>query len=146
MAAYKFPVQDTQIPNITDLVSPLMNQLLVSRGITDAESAKAWLEPDYDSQLHAAQLLNDIEPACVRIEKAMAASEQIAIFSDYDCDGIPGAVVLHDFFKAIKYEHFQNYKAAHPYPSVRYLIKGVGHFHPCPALVQAIHLGHRAQA
>jgi single-stranded-DNA-specific exonuclease len=109
MAAYKFPVQDTQIPNITDLVSPLMNQLLVSRGITDAESAKAWLEPDYDSQLHAAELLNDIEPACVRIEKAMVAGEQIAIFSDYDCDGIPGAVVLHDFFKAIKYEHFQNY-------------------------------------
>ena len=31
------------------------------------------------------------------------------LFSDYDCDGIPGAVVLYDFFSAIKYDNFQNY-------------------------------------
>ncbi|MFT7644911.1 MAG: single-stranded-DNA-specific exonuclease [Candidatus Paceibacteria bacterium] len=109
MSSFIFPDPAEPTPEITDLVSPLMNQLLVSRGITDSEAAKAWLEPDYDSQLHAPELLNDIEPACVRIEKAMADCEQIAIFSDYDCDGIPGAVVLHDFFKAIKYVHFQNY-------------------------------------
>ena len=28
---------------------------------------------------------------------------------DYDCDGIPGGVVLHDCFKAIPYENFINY-------------------------------------
>lgn len=109
MTNYLFPDPAEPTPEITDLVSPLMNQLLVSRGITDTETAKAWLEPSYDSQLHAPELLNDIEPACARLEAAMKAGEQIAIFSDYDCDGIPGAVVLHDFFKAINYKKFQNY-------------------------------------
>jgi len=109
MALYKYPDAAAPIPVITDRVSPLMNLLLAARGITDPEIAHALLEPDYNSQLHAPELLHDMEAACVRIEAAMKAGEKIAIFSDYDCDGIPGAVVLHDFFKAIKYEHFQNY-------------------------------------
>ncbi|MCD5381336.1 MAG: single-stranded-DNA-specific exonuclease RecJ [Candidatus Pacebacteria bacterium] len=109
MADFKFPDTDAAFPNITDLVSPLMNQLLSTRGITDADSAKEFLQPDYETQLHAPELMNDMEKACIRLEEAMKAGEQIAIFSDYDCDGIPGAVVLHDFFTAIKYEKFQNY-------------------------------------
>lgn len=109
MTNYIFPDSKIPIPDITDKVSPLMNQLLAARGIIDTEIANAFLEPNYESQLHAPELLHDMEAACVRIEAAMALGEQIAIFSDYDCDGIPGAVVLHDFFKAIGYEKFQNY-------------------------------------
>jgi single-stranded-DNA-specific exonuclease len=40
---------------------------------------------------------------------ALKEQEPITIFSDYDCDGIPGAVVLHDLFTAIGCEHFSNY-------------------------------------
>ena len=109
MSNYIFPDSNNPIPEITDKVSPLMNQLLAARGIIDTELANAFLEPDYETQLHAPELLHDMEAACVRIEVAIAAGKQIAIFSDYDCDGIPGAVVLHDFFKAIGYEKFQNY-------------------------------------
>ena len=35
--------------------------------------------------------------------------EKIAIFSDYDADGIPGAVVLSDFFRKVGYENFVVY-------------------------------------
>lgn len=109
MADYKFPGAEVQTANVTDLVSPLMNQLLSLRGVDTTEAAKIWLEPDYDTQLHSPLLLNQMTEACERLELAMKNNERIAVFSDYDCDGIPGAVVLHDFFKAIKYNNFQNY-------------------------------------
>lgn len=109
MSDFKFPETDSSFPEITDLVSPLMNQLLSTREITDTDLARDFLEPNYETQLHAPELFLGMEKACVRIEAAMKEGEQIAIFSDYDCDGIPGAVVLHDFFKAIKYKKFQNY-------------------------------------
>ncbi len=87
----------------------LLNQLLRARGIDTADEAQAFLQPNYEAQLHSPLLLNDIIPASERIEEAVKNQEQIAIFSDYDCDGIPGAVVLYDFFTLLKYEKFQNY-------------------------------------
>jgi len=86
-----------------------LQQLLFSRGITTKAAAEQFLNPNYDTQLHSPLLLNDIVKATSRIKAAMQHNEQIAIFSDYDCDGIPGAVVAHDFFNAIGYTQFQNY-------------------------------------
>ncbi len=104
MVTYRFP--DADVPTIAPNHSPLVNRLLHNRGIEDAD---VFLAPDYETQLHDPMLLHDMESAVVRIKAAMAAGEQIAIFSDYDCDGIPGAVVLHDYFKAVGYDQFQNY-------------------------------------
>ena len=86
-----------------------LQQLLFSRGILTKAAAAEFLNPDYETQLHSPLLLHDIVRATTRIKTAMENSEEIAIFSDYDCDGIPGAVVAHDFLKAIQYTHFQNY-------------------------------------
>jgi single-stranded-DNA-specific exonuclease len=90
-------------------LSEILKTLLSVRGITNHEEIAEFLNPNYETQLHPPEKLNEIEEACVRIEEAMENKEQIAIFSDYDCDGIPGAVILHDFFKEIKYDNFQNY-------------------------------------
>jgi single-stranded-DNA-specific exonuclease len=89
--------------------SPLLQTLLKTRGITTVEEAEEFLNPNFGSHLHDPSLLNDMSVAVARIEAAITAREKIIIFSDYDCDGIPGAVILHDFFKAIKYENFDNY-------------------------------------
>jgi len=107
MTTYRFPEQPPQTV-LTD-ASPLINRLLAGRNILSVDEAQAFLNPNYDTQLHDPMLLNDMEAAVLRIEAAMANNERIAIFSDYDCDGIPGAVVLHDYFKAIGYANFQNY-------------------------------------
>ncbi len=107
MADYTLPDSDT--PVIDDALSPILNRLLAARGILDKQDAEEFLLPNYDTQLHAPELLNDIKKACERIEQAMKDDERIAIFSDYDCDGIPGAVVLYDFFTAIGCANFQNY-------------------------------------
>jgi single-stranded-DNA-specific exonuclease len=108
MATYHFPdptLQATQTPQYSALIATL----LTNRNLTEADSIEAFLKPDYNTQLHDPWLLHNMKPAVERVVQAMADHEQIAIFSDYDCDGIPGAVVLHDYFKAIKYEQFQNY-------------------------------------
>ena len=102
MSAYKFPDKNTEVSTQYKNSSALFNQLLNTRGLKSAEEIESFLNPDYDTQLHAPELMNDMSAACERVEAAMANGERIAIFSDYDCDGIPGAVVLHDFFKAIK--------------------------------------------
>lgn len=86
-----------------------LQQLLFSRGITEKKEAEAFLNPNYNTGLHSPLLLHDIVKATARIHTAIQNNEHIAIFSDYDCDGIPGAVVLHDFFKAIKFDNFSNY-------------------------------------
>ncbi len=89
--------------------SALLNHLLSLRQITTEAEAELFLSPNYDEHLHDPELLHQVSEAAGRIEAAMREGERIAIFSDYDCDGIPGAVVLHDFFKAVKYTNFQNY-------------------------------------
>ncbi len=87
----------------------LIEHLLFHRGITSAEDTECFLNPDYDKHTHDPFLMKDMEKAVGRVLKAIEHNERIAIFSDYDADGIPGAVVLHDFFKKIGYANFENY-------------------------------------
>lgn len=87
---------------------PLVRSLLYSRGIEDLDSADDFLNPKYEN-LFNPFLLKGMDKAVGRIIKAMESDEKIAIFSDYDADGIPGAVALHDFFKKIGYDNFINY-------------------------------------
>lgn len=84
-------------------------QLLVSRGVKTREEAERFLNPNYESDLHDPFLFTDMEKAVARILSAVANNEHIVIYTDYDCDGIPGGVILHDFFTAIGYTNFENY-------------------------------------
>jgi len=86
----------------------LLTHLLKVRGIKE-EDKITFLNPDYENGRHDPFLLNDMSVAVDRLLSAIKANQKIAIYSDYDCDGIPGAVVAHDFFRAIGYENFINY-------------------------------------
>lgn len=76
-----------------------MARLLEERGIRDHES---FLNPSYDGR-HDPFLLPDMEKAVARILKAIEKKEKIAVWHDYDCDGIPGGSLLSDFFMKIEY-------------------------------------------
>ncbi len=97
------------IDKLFEVHSPLVRSLLFARGIEDLESADAFLNPNYEKHLHDPFLLKDMGKAVKRILKAIKGSERIGIFSDYDADGIPGGVALHDFFKKIGFNNFTNY-------------------------------------
>jgi single-stranded-DNA-specific exonuclease len=87
----------------------LARHLLYHRGISDKKSADAFLEPDYDQGAHDPLLMKDMDRAVSRIVRAIELGERAVIYSDYDSDGIPGGVVLHDFFKKIGFQKFSNY-------------------------------------
>lgn len=97
--------QRKKLNNYSDIIS----KLLFYRNITDNESANKFLNPDYDSEVHDPNLLKNIDIATDRILEAINKNQKICIFSDYDADGIPGAVILHDYFKKINYQNFFNY-------------------------------------
>lgn len=87
----------------------ILRQLLFYRGIETGDDAHKFFNPDYDGGTHDPFLMKDMNKAVERILKAISGNEKIIIYSDYDADGIPGAVVLHDFFKKIGFNNFENY-------------------------------------
>ncbi|HEY4516595.1 MAG TPA: single-stranded-DNA-specific exonuclease RecJ [Candidatus Paceibacterota bacterium] len=90
-------------------VSDLLRSLLTKRGIESDEHIAAFLNPSFDEHLQDPMLLSDMEKALERFFSALERQERIALYTDYDCDGIAGAVVLSDFLKKIRYENFEVY-------------------------------------
>lgn len=88
---------------------PLLQELLHARGITEHADAELFITPDFSRDIHNPYLLKDMEKAVGRILNALESGERIGVFSDYDADGIPGAVVISDFFKKIGYENYEVY-------------------------------------
>src|SRR3989344_9453844 len=73
--------------------------LLVRRGIVTKENALKFLNPSYDLHLYDPLLMTDMPRAAQRLGTAILSGERIAVWSDYDCDGIPGGVLMHDFLQ-----------------------------------------------
>ncbi|MBX4198885.1 single-stranded-DNA-specific exonuclease RecJ [Candidatus Parcubacteria bacterium] len=84
------------------LVREILDNLLRERGVSP-ELEQDFLYPVYE-KLHDPLLLPDMEQARDRVIEAMQNAEPIMVFSDYDADGIPGAVVMKDFFRRAKYD------------------------------------------
>lgn len=72
-------------------------------------AVEVFTNPDYTAHTHSPFLLHDMDHAVARIVQAIQHNERIAVYADFDADGIPGAVVLHDVFKKIGYENFEVY-------------------------------------
>jgi len=106
-----FPLHDLLDETLrTELIAydDLTAALLSRRGILTKEDAERFLNPSYDEHLHDPFLMQDMSLAAKRLGTAILSGEKIAIWSDYDCDGIPGGVLLHDFFKKVG-ANFENY-------------------------------------
>lgn len=74
-------------------ISAITAQLLINRGIKDPDSIWRFLSCE-KSGLYDPFLLNDMKKATVRIWKAIRNTERIAIYGDYDVDGICGVALL----------------------------------------------------
>ncbi|MEK7601925.1 MAG: single-stranded-DNA-specific exonuclease RecJ [Patescibacteria group bacterium] len=82
--------------------------LLARRGIRTGAEAETFLSPSYEAHIHDPLLILNLEKAAKRVASALDTNEKIAVWSDYDCDGIPGGVILHDFLKKVG-ANFCNY-------------------------------------
>lgn len=88
---------------------PLTKRLLFNRGIVTAKEAEEFLSPVYERDVHDPFLMMNLEKGVDQIYTAIKADQKICIFADYDCDGIPGAVMWDDFFKKINFTNYQIY-------------------------------------
>ncbi|MBP6866499.1 MAG: single-stranded-DNA-specific exonuclease RecJ [Candidatus Pacebacteria bacterium] len=87
----------------------LLRELLLMRGIKTEQEAEVFLNPDYERDMHDPFLMRDMEKACARIKSAIDKNEKIIVYADYDADGIPGAVILHDFFEKLNFKNYEVY-------------------------------------
>jgi single-stranded-DNA-specific exonuclease len=101
------PLDDTLRAELS-AYDDLTAALLVRRGITTRTEAETFLNPSFDDHLHDPLVMTDMPKAARRLADAILAGEKIAVWSDYDCDGVPGGVLMHDFLEKTGAQ-FENY-------------------------------------
>lgn len=80
-------------------IDPLLSSLLVQRGITNYAQAKRFFRPSLE-ELHDPFLMQDMDLAVERIQRAIAAQEAILIYGDYDVDGTTSVALLSSYLKS----------------------------------------------
>ena len=78
--------------------SPLTAMVLAGRGLNDPEGARESL--GCDGPLPDPFLLGDMDRAAERVRRAIQNKERIAVFGDYDVDGITATCLLTDFLRS----------------------------------------------
>ncbi|MFO0874968.1 MAG: single-stranded-DNA-specific exonuclease RecJ [Phycisphaerales bacterium] len=71
----------------------LVERLLAARGLRDADALRLFCDPKLND-LHDPGLLPGVDPAAERIVAALRRRERIAIYGDYDVDGITATAIL----------------------------------------------------
>lgn len=110
------------LPNETEIVNNLINQLTISksmatilwqRGLKDFEEAKHFFRPQIED-LHDPFLMKDMDIAVNRLIKAVDENEKILIFGDYDVDGTTAVALfygfLNNYYPNIEYYNPDRYK------------------------------------
>ncbi len=94
-------VNEPEMQSVNALASsgygPLAAMVLASRGISTPAQAKSYL--DCDAPLLDPYLMTDMDLAAGRVGLALSRGEKIAVFGDYDVDGITATCLLTDFLR-----------------------------------------------
>lgn len=77
----------------------LLSYILLSRGYDTVEKAREMIEGRSGS-LNDPFLIRDMDRAVARIKKAIADGEKVAVFGDYDVDGITATCLLSDYLSS----------------------------------------------
>ena len=77
--------------------APLAAMILASRGIADPRQADNYL--NCDCPLPDPFLMTDMRQAADRVNLALTRGEKIAVFGDYDVDGVTATCLLTDFLR-----------------------------------------------
>ena len=80
-------------------IDQYLSNLLVQRGITNYDEAKAFFRPSLND-LHDPFLMKDMDRAISRIELAIKNKEHILVYGDYDVDGTTAVSLVYTFFHA----------------------------------------------
>lgn len=75
-------------------ISPVVAQVLVNRGIADADAGRRFLHGGAET-LPDPFLMAGMERAVARIGAALAGGEKITVYGDYDVDGVTATALLY---------------------------------------------------
>ena len=89
---------------------PAIGRLLVDRGIRSKEQAQDFFAPSLE-QLHDPFLLEDMDRAVERLNRAVEQGEHILIYGDYDVDGTTSVALLYRYLRShcLSAEHLHYY-------------------------------------
>ncbi len=79
-------------------VSPLLAAILLNRGFTQIEEMQQFLQPRLMHLLHP-EGVKDLDKAVERILSAREKGQKVAVYGDYDVDGITATALLVTFLK-----------------------------------------------
>jgi len=79
--------------------TPLLAAVLHLRGLSDAEAAGAFLRGGAEVLSDPLQMA-DMIPAVQRLSRAIATGEHVAVYGDYDVDGITAGCLLSDYLRS----------------------------------------------
>lgn len=94
------------LPTCGDI--PAISELLIRRGVATTEEARKFFSPSI-SDLYDPFLMQDMDKAVNRLNRAMGSKERIMVYGDYDVDGTTAV--------ALVYKYLQNY-----YSNIEYYI------------------------
>ncbi len=80
--------------------SPVFRQILHGRGVTQAAQLEPWMRTDLEGAPDPF-LLKDMGIACDLIAAAVDRGDRIAVYGDYDADGVTAAAVLARGLRAV---------------------------------------------
>ncbi|MBQ6523437.1 MAG: DHH family phosphoesterase, partial [Atopobiaceae bacterium] len=75
-------------------ISPLVARVLVARGFVEVEEARAFLSPSLERDWCDPLLIPGMAEAADRLELAISRGETIAVFGDFDVDGMSATCLL----------------------------------------------------
>ena len=82
-------ISQTGIPEIAA-------QILDGRDVTRIED---YISGPQDAKMHDPFLMKDMDKAVERLTQAVENGEQIAVYGDYDCDGITATAMLYTYLE-----------------------------------------------
>lgn len=95
------PTDEAAVQRLHDAlgIDPLFCRLLVQRGITTFDDARAFFRPSLQD-LHNPFLMKDMEAAVERLDQALQRNERILLYGDYDVDGTTSVALMYAFLSA----------------------------------------------
>ena len=98
---WKIPYSRPDVPKeLLDAgYAPLLSAVLALRGITDAGEAGRLIHGSPEC-LHDPMLIKDMDRARRRVLKAVEQGEKVAVYGDYDVDGITSTCLLTDYLRS----------------------------------------------
>jgi len=79
----------------------LLKRILISRGITDMAAMERFLNPAIKDDMPDPSILRDMDKAAAIIADSILNKEKIAIYGDYDVDGITSTAIFVKYLRAL---------------------------------------------